>query len=43
MEMAALDTKRQNGAVKIRGLTEICMVILMEMTLAESMAKVEDG
>jgi hypothetical protein len=43
IEMAARVTQRQNGAVKIRGLTEIGMVLFMRMMLAESMAKVEDG
>jgi hypothetical protein len=43
MEMTALNTKRQNGAVKICSLAEIGMVLFMGVTLAESMAQIEDG
>jgi hypothetical protein len=43
MEMTALNTKRQNGTVKICGLAEIGMVPFMGVTLAESMTRVEDG
>jgi hypothetical protein len=42
MEMAALDTKRQNGVVKISHPMEIDIVHFMGMTLAECMKKVED-